>query len=80
MRPGLFNKLKPVRSGRSASSASAGVRQSFRYATNTPQLKAFVVFRSDPNAADMGKIRAKGLGVYAETRPHQRAVARCRAA
>src|SRR5258706_904501 len=40
---------------------------SFRYATNSPVLKAFVVcYGPAPNTADMAKIRAKGLGVYAE--------------
>jgi carboxymethylenebutenolidase len=44
-----------------------GGKESFRYATNTPQLKAFVVcYGSSPDPADMAKIRAKGLGVYAE--------------
>jgi carboxymethylenebutenolidase len=44
-----------------------GGGQSFRYATNSPELKAFVVcYGPAPNAADMPKIRAKGLGVYAE--------------
>jgi len=44
-----------------------GGKESFRYATNTPELKAFVVcYGSSPNPADMAKIRAKGLGVYAE--------------
>jgi len=44
-----------------------GGGQSFRYATNTPELKAFVVcYGPSPNPADMAKIRAKGLGVYAE--------------
>src|SRR3989441_496214 len=44
-----------------------GGGQSFRYATNAPELKAFVVcYGPAPNAADMAKIRAKGLGVYAE--------------
>ena len=44
-----------------------GGGQSFRYATNTPELKAFVVcYGPSPNAADIPKIRAKGLGVYAE--------------
>ncbi len=44
-----------------------GGAQSFRYATNAPELKAFVVcYGSAPSAADMPKIRAKGLGVYAE--------------
>jgi len=44
-----------------------GGSQSFRYATNAPPLKAFVVcYGGAPNAADMSKIKAKGLGVYAE--------------
>jgi carboxymethylenebutenolidase len=44
-----------------------GGGQSFRYATNSPDLKAFVVcYGPAPAAADMPKIRAKGLGVYAE--------------
>src|SRR6266849_229243 len=44
-----------------------GGGQSFRYATNAPDLKAFVVcYGPAPNAADIAKIRAKGLGVYAE--------------
>jgi len=39
----------------------------FRYATNSPALKAFVVcYGPSPNPADMAKISAKGLGVYAE--------------
>ena len=44
-----------------------GGSQSFRYATNAPELKAFVVcYGSAPNPTDMAKIRAKGLGVYGE--------------
>jgi carboxymethylenebutenolidase len=44
-----------------------GGGQSFRYATNAPELKAFVVcYGPSPNTADMSRIRAKGLGVYAE--------------
>ncbi|HEV8380053.1 MAG TPA: dienelactone hydrolase family protein [Gemmatimonadales bacterium] len=44
-----------------------GGAQSFRYATNAPRLKAFVVcYGSSPNPADMAKIKAKGLGVYGE--------------
>src|SRR5213594_508909 len=63
-----LNKLKAVRSGEIGIIGFCwGGGQSFRYATNTPQLKAFVVcYGPSPNAADMGKIRAKGLGVYAE--------------
>ena len=63
-----LNKLKPVRSGEIGIIGFCwGGGQSFRYATNSPQLKAFVVcYGPSPNAADMGKIRAKGLGVYGE--------------
>ncbi len=44
-----------------------GGGQSFRYATNAPELKAFVVcYGPAPTPADMAKIRAQGLGVYAE--------------
>jgi carboxymethylenebutenolidase len=44
-----------------------GGGQSFRYATNAPDLKAFVVaYGPSPEPADMGRIRAKGLGVYGE--------------
>src|SRR6266478_3050483 len=65
---GYLNKLKPVRTGEIGIIGFCwGGGQSFRYATNTPQLKAFVVcYGPSPNAADMGKIRAKGLGIYAE--------------
>src|SRR5256886_640743 len=45
-----------------------GGGQSFRYATNAPDLKAFVVcYGPAPSAADMARIRADGLGAYAET-------------
>ena len=44
-----------------------GGGQSFRYATNSPSLRAFVVcYGSAPGAADMARIQARGLGVYAE--------------
>ena len=44
-----------------------GGGQSFRYATNAPDLKAFVVcYGPSPAVEDIPKIRAKGLGVYAE--------------
>jgi len=44
-----------------------GGGQSFRYATNNPALKAYVVcYGPAPNAADVARIQAKGLGVYAE--------------
>jgi len=60
--------LKPVRSGEIGVIGFCwGGGQSFRYATNAPELKAFVVcYGPSPNPADMAKIRAKGLGVYAE--------------
>src|SRR5437762_8808580 len=60
--------LKPVRaSDIGVIGFCWGGSQSFRYATNAPELKAFVVcYGSAPSAADMPKIRAKGLGVYAE--------------
>jgi carboxymethylenebutenolidase len=44
-----------------------GGGQSFRYATNTPDLKAFVVcYGPSPAAQDLARIQARGLGVYAE--------------
>jgi carboxymethylenebutenolidase len=44
-----------------------GGGQSFRYATNNPGLRAFVVcYGPSPRAEDLARIRAKGLGVYAE--------------
>src|SRR6266849_6626363 len=44
-----------------------GGGQSFRYATNNPSLGAFVVcFGQGPDAMSIARIRAKGLGVYAE--------------
>ncbi|MGH7607015.1 MAG: dienelactone hydrolase family protein [Gemmatimonadales bacterium] len=44
-----------------------GGGQSFRYATNTPALRAFVVcYGPSPAAADLARIQAQGLGVYAE--------------
>ena len=63
-----LNKQKPVRSGEIGVIGFCwGGGQSFRYATNTPELKAFVVcYGPGPNAADMPKIRARGLGVYGE--------------
>jgi len=63
-----LNKLKAVRSGEIGVIGFCwGGGQSFRYATNAPELKAFVVcYGPAPNPADMAKIRAKGLGVYAE--------------
>lgn len=44
-----------------------GGGQSFRYATNNPHVAAFVVcYGPAPDLADVGRIRAPGLGVYAE--------------
>jgi carboxymethylenebutenolidase len=45
-----------------------GGGQSFRYATNNnPALRGFVVcYGPNPNVADIARIRARGLGVYAE--------------
>ena len=60
--------LKPVRRERIGVIGFCwGGAQSFRYATNTPALGAFVVcYGSGPEAAAIARIRAKGLGVYAE--------------
>src|SRR6058998_987830 len=44
-----------------------GGGQSFRYATHSPTLRAFAVcYGPAPSLADVARIRAKGLGVYAE--------------
>lgn len=44
-----------------------GGGQSFRYATNNAGLRAFVVcYGPGPSLADVARIRAAGLGVYAE--------------
>jgi carboxymethylenebutenolidase len=44
-----------------------GGGQSFRYATNNPSLRAFVVcYGPGPDALSIARIRAAGLGVYAE--------------
>lgn len=44
-----------------------GGGQSFRYAANTPALRAFVVaYGPSPEAPDLARIRANGLGIYAE--------------
>ena len=63
-----LNKVKAVRSGQIGIIGFCwGGGQSFRYATNAPELKAFVVcYGPAPNPDDMAKIRAKGLGVYGE--------------
>src|SRR5467141_960761 len=44
-----------------------GGSQSFRYATNNPALRAFVVcYGAAPDTAALRRIQAPGLGVYAE--------------
>jgi carboxymethylenebutenolidase len=44
-----------------------GGGQSFRYATNNPALRAYVVcYGPGAPPADVARIRAKGLGIYAE--------------
>jgi carboxymethylenebutenolidase len=44
-----------------------GGGQSFQYAAHNPDLKAFVVcYGPSPSPAEVARIRAKGLGVYAE--------------
>ena len=44
-----------------------GGGQSFRYATNNPSLRGFVVcYGPGPEAAAIARIHARGLGVYAE--------------
>jgi carboxymethylenebutenolidase len=60
--------LKAVRGDRiGAIGFCWGGGQSFRYATNSPTLRAFVVcYGPAPSLADVARIRAKGLGVYAE--------------
>lgn len=65
---GYLNSLKAVRRGEIGIIGFCwGGGQSFRYATNAPDLKAFVVaYGPSPNPGDMSKIRAKGLGVYGE--------------
>lgn len=63
--------LKTVKAARASDIGVIGFcwggGQSFRYATNAPDLKAFVVcYGPAPNSGDMARIRAKGLGVYGE--------------
>ncbi|HET7297018.1 MAG TPA: dienelactone hydrolase family protein, partial [Gemmatimonadales bacterium] len=44
-----------------------GGGQSFRYATNNPSLRAFVVcYGPGPDGLSIARIRAAGLGIYAE--------------
>lgn len=65
---GFLKTVKAVRADRLGVIGFCwGGGQSFRYATNNPALRAFVVcYGPGPNAADMPRIQAKGLGVYAE--------------
>src|SRR3954468_6962184 len=62
----FLDKQKPVRSGEIGVIGFCwGGGQSFRYATNAPKLKAFVVcYGPAPDSGAMAQIRAKGLGVY----------------
>ena len=64
----FLNKIQAVRTGEIGIIGFCwGGGQSFRYATNAPELKAFVVaYGPSPDPADMPRIRAKGLGVYGE--------------
>ncbi|HEX9611024.1 MAG TPA: dienelactone hydrolase family protein [Gemmatimonadales bacterium] len=59
--------LKAVRTDRIGTIGFCwGGGQSFRYATNNPALRAFVVcYGPGPNLLDIARIRANGLGVYA---------------
>jgi carboxymethylenebutenolidase len=63
--------LKTVKAARAGALGVIGFcwggGQSFRYATNNPGLRAFVVcYGPGADAAAIGRIKAKGLGVYAE--------------
>jgi carboxymethylenebutenolidase len=63
-----LNRLKAVRAERVGVIGFCwGGGQSFRYATNNPSLRAFVVcYGQAPDAMAIARIRAAGLGVYAE--------------
>ncbi len=65
---GFLRALRAVRADRIGVIGFCwGGGQSFRYATNSPELGAYVVcYGPGPDAADLGRIRARGLGVYAE--------------
>ena len=63
--------LRTVRAARADAVGTIGFcwggGQSFRYATTTPELRAYVVcYGPSPAAQDLARIEAKGLGVYAE--------------
>lgn len=61
-------RLKAVHGGRVGVIGFCwGGGQSFRYATNNPSLRAFVVcYGQGPEALAIARIRARGVGVYAE--------------
>lgn len=65
---GYVKKLKAVRPDRIGVIGFCwGGSQSFRYATNNPSLGAFVVcYGTGPESSAIARIRARGLGVYAE--------------
>lgn len=65
---GYVRTLKAVRPDRIAVIGFCwGGSQSFRYATNNPALKGFVVcYGTAPDSAAMARLAAPGLGVYAE--------------
>src|SRR5213080_2315570 len=65
---GYLKTLKAVRRDRIGVIGFCwGGGQSFRYATNNASLRAFVVcYGPGPDAAAIARIRARGLGVYAE--------------
>lgn len=61
-------RLKAVHAGRVGVIGFCwGGGQTFRYATNNPSLRAYVVcYGAGPEALAIARIRARGLGVYAE--------------
>jgi carboxymethylenebutenolidase len=64
----FLRTLKAVRADRIGTIGFCwGGGQTFRYATNNPELRAFVVcYGPGPDLGAVGRIQAKGLGVYAE--------------
>jgi len=65
---GYLKTLKAVRRDRIGVIGFCwGGGQSFRYATNNASLRAFVVcYGPGPDASAIARVRASGLGVYAE--------------